>query len=253
MALFENERFDYVINLAAQAGVRYSIDNPDIYIQSNIVGFFNILEACRHYPVKYLLYASSSSVYGNNKKVPFSEDDNVDQPISLYAATKKSNELMAYTYGYLYDIKTTGLRFFTVYGPWGRPDMAVFKFTDAIMKEKPIQVYEEGKLMRDFTYVDDIINGIIEILKKEKHEYPPLLMNIGNHNPTSVNSLISEIENALNKKAIIEYLPLQPGDVNTTFADIDCIVNYCNFYPRTDLKKGLKMFCNWYMIYNEEI
>ena len=162
--LFRREKFDYVIHLAAQAGVRHSIDHPDVYIQSNIVGFFNILEACRYYPVKHLLYASSSSVYGNNEKVPFSEDDNVDHPVSLYAATKKSNELMAETYRHLYGIPSTGLRFFTVYGPWGRPDMAIWKFTEAVVHNKPIQVYAEGKLLRDFTYIDDIVNGILSIL-----------------------------------------------------------------------------------------
>ena len=189
MKLFRNEKFDYVIHLAAQAGVRYSIDHPDVYIQSNIVGFFNILEACRHYPVKHLLYASSSSVYGNNEKVPFSEDDNVDHPVSLYAATKKSNELMASTYSHLYGIPATGLRFFTVYGPWGRPDMAIWKFTEAILNNKPIQVYAEGKLLRDFTYIDDIINGMIAILNKLKSEKPPALMNIGNNHPVTVNTV----------------------------------------------------------------
>ncbi len=171
--LFRNEKFDYVIHLAAQAGVRYSIDHPDVYIQSNIVGFFNILEACRHYPVKYLLYASSSSVYGNNEKVPFSEDDNVDHPVSLYAATKKSNELMASAYSHLYGIPATGLRFFTVYGPLGRPDMAIWKFTEAILNNKSIQVYAEGKLLRDFTYIDDIVGGILSILNQHEHRKAP--------------------------------------------------------------------------------
>ena len=231
--LFRSEKFDFVIHLAARAGVRYSIDHPDVYIQSNIVGFFNILEACRHYPVKHLLYASSSSVYGNNEKVPFSEDDNVDHPVSLYAATKKSNELMASTYSHLYAIPATGLRFFTVYGPWGRPDMAIWKFSEAMMNEKPIQVYAEGKLLRDFTYIDDIINGVIAILNKQKSEEPPALMNIGNNNPVTVNTLVSEIEQALGRKAIIEYLPMQPGDVEKTFADIARINAYCGFKPGT--------------------
>ena len=181
MKFFAKDKFDYVIHLAAQAGVRYSIDHPDVYIQSNIVGFFNILEACRHYPVKHLLYASSSSVYGNNEKVPFSEDDNVDHPISLYAATKKSNELMAFTYSHLYHVPSTGLRFFTVYGPWGRPDMAIWKFTKAITNDKLIQVYADGELLRDFTYVVDIVGGILAILKRLDSIEPPILMNIGNN------------------------------------------------------------------------
>lgn len=249
MELFRDEQFDYVIHFAAQAGVRYSIDHPDVYIQSNIVGFFNILEACRHYPVKYLLYASSSSVYGNNEKVPFSEDDNVDHPVSLYAATKKSNELMASIYSHLYGIKATGLRFFTVYGPWGRPDMAIWKFTEAMLNENPIQVYAEGMLLRDFTYVDDIVNGMIAILKKQKSETPPVLMNIGNHNPITITSLISELEDVLRKKPFIEYLPMQPGDVKMTHADINRINTYCNFKPETELKKGLTKFCDWYFGY----
>jgi len=247
--LFRSERFDYVIHLAAQAGVRYGLENPDAYIQSNIIGFFNILEACRQYPVKYLLYASSSSVYGNNSKVPFSEEDNVDSPVSLYAATKKSNELMAYTYSYLYDIPATGLRFFTVYGPWGRPDMAVYKFTEAIIKNKPIQVYAEGKLQRDFTYIDDIISGIISILKEQKNTPPALIMNIGNNNPVSVNSLILEIERCLGKKAIIEFTQMHKGDVNKTFADISLINSLCGFKPQTSLKDGIREFCSWYLQY----
>lgn len=248
-SLFITEDFDYVINLAAQAGVRYSIDNPDAYISSNIIGFFNILEACRHYPVKCLLYASSSSVYGNNVKVPFSEEDNVDHPVSLYAATKKSNELMAHTYSHLYKIPSTGLRFFTVYGPWGRPDMAIYKFTEAMLNSKPVQVYAEGMLLRDFTYIDDIINGILEVLRKQKTVKPPSVMNIGNHAPVTVNQLISELELFLNKKADINYLPMQPGDVKATFANIKRINTYCNFKPQTNLKKGLKKFCDWYLSY----
>jgi UDP-glucuronate 4-epimerase len=247
--LLRDEKFEFVVHLAAQAGVRYSIDNPDAYIRSNISGFFSILEACRHNPVRMLLYASSSSVYGNNEKVPFSEGDNVDYPVSLYAATKKSNELMAHTYGHLYGIPNTGLRFFTVYGPWGRPDMAIYKFTEAILNERPIQVYAEGKLLRDFTYIDDIIDGILKILKKQEVSLPPSLMNIGNNNPESVNGLVSEIEQCLGKKAIIEYLPMQPGDVNATFADISIINHYCGFKPKTDLKSGLKNFCSWYVDY----
>jgi len=245
--LFRREKFDYVIHLAAQAGVRYGIDHPDVYIQSNIVGFFNILEACRHYPVKHLLYASSSSVYGNNEKVPFSEDDNVDHPVSLYAATKKSNELMASTYSHLYGIPATGLRFFTVYGPWGRPDMAIWKFTEAMFNNKPIQVYAEGNLLRDFTYIDDIINGMLAILEKQKIEKPPCLMNIGNNHPITVNELVSVLEQTLGRQAKIEYLPLQPGDVNATYADISKINSYCGFTPQTDLKAGIKRFCEWYL------
>jgi UDP-glucuronate 4-epimerase len=247
MNLCKVEKFDYMVHLAAQAGVRYSIDNPDAYIQSNIVGFFNVLEACRHFPVKYLLYASSSSVYGNNEKVPFSEEDNVDHPVSLYASTKKSNELMAHTYSHLYHIPSTGLRFFTVYGPWGRPDMAIYKFTEAIMSNKPIQVYAEGRLLRDFIYIDDIIRGVMNILKKQKVSQPPELMNIGNHNPVTVNTLITIIEQRLNKKAIIEYLPFQPGDVKATFADIDRINSYCGFRPEVSLMVGIKEFCEWFM------
>jgi UDP-glucuronate 4-epimerase len=250
LTLFRNEKFDFVIHLAAQAGVRYSIDHPDVYIQSNIIGFFNILEACRHFPVKHLLFASSSSVYGNNKKVPFSEADNVDHPVSLYAATKKSNELMAETYSHLYGIPVTGLRFFTVYGPWGRPDMAIYKFTDAIFNNKPIQVYAEGKLQRDFTYIDDIINGILSILGRLAKEKPPVLMNIGNNHPVIVDALVLELEIILGRKALIEYLPMQPGDVNVTYADIKKISAYCGFKPKTDLPAGLQMFREWFQKYS---
>lgn len=249
LKLFAEERFDYIVHLAAQAGVRYSIDNPDTYIQSNIVGFYNILEACRHSPVRYLLYASSSSVYGNNEKVPFSEDDNVDHPISLYAATKKSNELMAETYRHLYGVNATGLRFFTVYGPWGRPDMAIYKFTDAILNNKPIQVYAQGTLLRDFTYIDDIITGMLSVLKRQSMETPPDIINIGNNNPVTVNELVSELEHILGREALIEYLPMQAGDVRVTYADIDRIDTYCGFKPQTDLRAGLMKFCDWYLNY----
>lgn len=249
MKLFADEKFDYVIHLAAQAGVRYSIDHPDVYIQSNIVGFFNVLEACRHYPVKHLLYASSSSVYGNNEKVPFSEDDNVDHPISLYAATKKSNELMASTYSHLYGIPATGLRFFTVYGPWGRPDMAIWKFTEAMLNNKSIQVYAEGKLLRDFTYINDIIGGMLAILSNPDSKRSPILMNIGNNHPVTVNDLVAELEQALGRKAAVEYLPMQPGDVNATFADITLINAYCDFKPETNLKTGIRRFYDWYLGY----
>ena len=249
MRLFEKEKFDYVVNLAAQAGVRYSIDNPDVYIQSNITGFFNILEACRHYPVKFLLYASSSSVYGDNIKTPFSETDNVDHPISLYAATKKSNELMAFTYSHLYKIPLSGLRFFTVYGPWGRPDMAVYKFTEAILNQKVLQVYGNGTLMRDFTFIDDIIDGINKVLEHQASSRPPEILNIGNNHPVTVNALISEIETCLGIKSVIKFLPIQPGDVKATFADINRINDYCNFKPRTNLKAGIKKYCDWHLGY----
>lgn len=249
MGLFKKGHFDYVVHLAAQAGVRYSIENPDVYIQSNIVGFFNILEACRHYPVKHLLYASSSSVYGNNKKIPFSENDNVDYPVSLYAATKRSNELMAHTYTHLYGLKATGLRFFTVYGPWGRPDMAIWKFTESILNNKPLQVFAEGRLLRDFTYIDDVVEGVMSILGRFDTESPPPLMNIGNNSPVTVNELVSELEQALQRKAEIEYLPMQIGDVEKTYADITLINDYCGFKPQTTLKAGLRKFCDWYLNY----
>lgn len=252
MDLFEREKFDYVVHLAAQAGVRYSIDHPDVYIQSNIVGFFNILEACRHFPVKHLLYASSSSVYGNNEKIPFSEDDHVDHPLSLYAATKKSNELMAFTCSHLYGIPATGLRFFTVYGPWGRPDMAVYKFAEAMMNNRPVQVYAEGRLQRDFTYVDDIIGGVMAIFGRLEREKPPRLMNIGNNHPVTVNDLVSELEQALGQQAVIEHFPMQPGDVEKTFADITLINSYCGFWPQTDLRTGLRRFCEWYLSYSKK-
>ena len=247
--LFREESFDYIVHLAAQAGVRYSIENPGAYISSNLIGTFNIFEACRNYPVKYLVYASSSSVYGNNEKVPFSEYDNVDNPVSLYAATKKSNELMASAYRNLYGIPSSGLRFFTVYGPWGRPDMAIYKFTKAILGGKPLTVFAEGKLLRDFTYIDDIVNGITAILEKQRTASAPPLMNIGNHNPVTVNELISDLEGCLGRKAEIRYLPMQPGDVKATYADISLINSYCGFTPLTDLKTGLQKFCDWYPRY----
>lgn len=252
MNLFRKEKFDYVIHLAAQAGVRYSLENPRAYITSNIDGFLSILEACRHYPVGHLLYASSSSVYGSNKKVPFSEEDNVDNPVSLYAATKRSNELMAHTYSHLYGLKATGLRFFTVYGPWGRPDMAMYKFTRAILEGSPLPVYGEGKLLRDFTYIDDIVNGITGILDKLEETPPPPLMNIGNNHPVTVNELVSELEEVLGRKALIEYLPVQPGDVEKTFADIKLINTYCGFSPSTGLKEGVRRFTEWYLGYTKK-
>ncbi len=251
--LFVKENFDLVINLAAQAGVRYSIDNPDSYIQSNIVGFFNILEACRHNNVKRLIFASSSSVYGNNKKVPFSEDDNVDHPISLYAATKKSNELMAYTYSHLYDIQAIGLRFFTVYGPWGRPDMAYFKFTKAILEEKPIDVYNHGNLKRDFTYIDDIIDGIMKIIITKKQQRNYELYNIGNSNTLSLMTFIETLEKLLNKKAKKNFVEMQAGDVKETFADISKISNQYEFTPVTEIWKGLEKFIDWYLNYCDTV
>jgi len=252
MELFKKENFDYVINLAAQAGVRYSIDNPDVYIQSNVIGFFNVLEACRHYPVKHLLFASSSSVYGNNTKVPFSETDNVDHPISLYAATKKSNELIAHAYSHLYNIPVTGLRFFTVYGPWGRPDMAMFKFTKAILEGKPIQVFNHGELYRDFTFVDDIVAGITKYLdqfipKEDAINYS--ILNIGNNSPVKLLDFINEIEKCLGKTADKQFFPMQAGDVLTTFADISKIQSLCDFQPQTNISEGVKKFCDWYQGY----
>ncbi len=247
--LFKKEQFDLVINLAAQAGVRYSIENPDTYVQGNIVGFFNILEACRHNKIKRLIFASSSSVYGNNKKVPFSEDDNVDHPISLYAATKKSNELMAYTYSHLYGIQTIGLRFFTVYGPWGRPDMAYYKFTKAILKGKPIEVYNHGNLKRDFTYIDDIIDGIMKIIITKKQQRNYELYNIGNSNTLSLMTFIETLEKLLNKKAKKNFVEMQAGDVKETFADIARINREYGFKPVTEIDQGLKTFIDWYRSY----
>lgn len=251
--LFRDESFDIVVNLAAQAGVRYSIDNPQTYIESNIVGFHNILECCRQFPVRHLVFASSSSVYGNNTKIPFSESDNVDHPISLYAATKKSNELMAYTYSHLYGLKTTGLRFFTVYGPWGRPDMAYFRFTEAILQDKAIQVFNHGLLQRDFTYIDDIINGVSRVVSDQTTEDSDRyrIFNIGNHQPFSLMEFISVLEKLLGRTAVKNYLPMQPGDVLTTFADIDKIKSAYGFEPETTLEEGLKKFVDWYRAYHK--
>lgn len=248
--LFQRENFDLVINLAAQAGVRYSIDNPKIYVQSNVVGFINILEACRQHKIKHLIYASSSSVYGNQEKIPFSEEDRVDHPISLYAATKKSNELMAHVYSHLYGLKTTGLRFFTVYGPWGRPDMAPFLFTKAILSEEPIKVFNNGDLMRDFTYVDDIIDGINSVINKsENTDNKYNLFNIGNNSPVKLMDFINSIENACNKKAILKMYPMQAGDVYQTYADIDKLHNQKGYHPTTPISEGVQNFVNWYKSY----
>lgn len=242
-----------VVNLGAQAGVRYSIDNPDAYIQSNLVGFFNILEGCRHYPVEHLVYASSSSVYGGNEKVPFSTEDKVDHPVSLYAATKKSNELMAYSYSKLYHIPATGLRFFTVYGPFGRPDMAYFKFTKKILAGEPIQIYNNGDMYRDFTYVDDIVEGIENILcnppKEDAKGARYKVYNIGNNKPEKLMDYISTLEQCLGVEAKKEYYPMQPGDVYQTYADVSDLMNDYGFKPDTSIKEGLGRFVEWYREY----
>ena len=248
--LFKTENFDVVCHLAAQAGVRYSIENPKAYIDSNITGFLNILEGCRHNKVKHLVYASSSSVYGENTKVPFETTDNVDYPISLYAATKKSNELMAHTYGHLYNFKTTGLRFFTVYGPWGRPDMAYYLFAEAISKNKPIKVFNNGKMERDFTYIDDIVDGTIKIIEAnilDREHYK--VYNIGNNKTESLQNFITYIEESLNKKAFRKMYPIQAGDVLKTFASIDDLTNDYNYAPSTDIKEGIRNFIHWFKIY----
>ena len=245
--LFKQEQFELVCNLAAQAGVRYSIENPKTYIDCNICGFLNILEGCRNYKVKHLVYASSSSVYGENKKVPFKTTDNVDHPISLYAATKKSNELMAHTYGHLYGFKTTGLRFFTVYGPWGRPDMAYYLFAEAISNDKPIKVFNNGQMERDFTYIDDIVNGVTKIIEKniESREHYKIY-NIGNNKTESLQNFIATIEKAMGKKAIKEMYPMQKGDVPRTFANIDELINDYDYKPNTSIEKGLMKFILWH-------
>ena len=252
--LFEDEKFDIVCNLAAQAGVRYSLENPETYIDSNLVGFLNILECCRNNAIKHLVYASSSSVYGLNKKIPFSTDDNVDYPISLYAATKKSNELMAHTYSHLFNIPTTGLRFFTVYGPWGRPDMAMFLFTDAIVNDRPIKVFNHGKMERDFTYVDDIVEGVVRIIEKSvdnRHDNSELykVYNIGNNNSVKLLDFIKEIEINLNTTADKNMMPIQPGDVERTWADVDQLIKDYDYRPNTSIKEGVKSFVAWYKEY----
>lgn len=251
--IFSDFKPDIVVNLGAQAGVRYSIENPKAYMESNMVGFFNILEACRHYPVMHLLFASSSSVYGNQKKIPFSTTDNVDHPISLYAATKKSNELMAYTYSHLYSIPATGLRFFTVYGPYGRPDMAYFSFTNKIMKGEAIKIFNNGDMYRDFTYVDDIVQGIENMLcnppkpNDEGDQYK--VYNIGNNKPEKLMYFIETLENAIGKIAKKEYLPMQPGDVYQTYADVSELVKDFDFKPNTTIVEGLGKFAEWYKEY----
>jgi UDP-glucuronate 4-epimerase len=255
--LFENEFFRCVVHLAAQAGVRYSLDNPFAYVDSNLAGFAHILEGCRHRTIEHLVYASSSSVYGTNTKVPFATTDNVDRPISLYAATKKANELMAHAYSHLYRIPTTGLRFFTVYGPWGRPDMAYFKFAKAIAEGQPIDVYNFGEMQRDFTYIDDIIEGVVRVIS-----YPPQpnpddpqqgapyrLYNIGNHSPVELLTFIETLEQIMGKTVPKNFLPMQPGDVLATFADVDDLMADTGFKPSTPLAQGLQQFVDWYQNY----
>jgi UDP-glucuronate 4-epimerase len=262
-ALFKKHNFSDVIHLAAQAGVRYSLENPMAYIDANLVGFAAILECCRHYKIRHLVFASSSSVYGANKKQPFAEADAVDHPVSLYAATKKANELMAHTYASLYNLPCTGLRFFTVYGPWGRPDMALFKFVHNIIKDKPIEVYNHGKMRRDFTYIDDIVTGILQVLNNpakpdpnwhnknspEISYAPYRIYNIGNGQPVNLLDYIAAIEKALQKQATLNMLPLQPGDVTETYADISLLRDRFNYRPQTKVTEGVKQFVVWYKEY----
>lgn len=251
-SLFQTEKFDYVINLAAQAGVRYSIENPDVYVQSNIVGFHYILEACRYFPVKHLVHASSSSVYGANAKIPFSEDDKVDSPVSLYAATKKSNELMAHAYSDLYRIPTTCLRFFTVYGPWGRPDMAPMLFASAISESKPIKVFNNGDMQRDFTYVGDIVNGIVKTTLTSFHDKSTYrVLNIGNGSPVDLMEFIDELQKGLAKPALKDFMPMQPGDVPRTWADQDKLMKITGYKPSVKLADGLQQFAKWFKEYFE--
>ncbi len=264
-ALFKNHVFDKVVHLAAQAGVRYSLENPLAYIDSNLVGFAHILEGCRHHKIKHLVYASSSSVYGSSRKMPFSIHDNVDHPVSLYAATKKANELMAHTYSHLYNLPTTGLRFFTVYGPWDRPDMALQKFTRAILAGESIKVFNYGKHRRDFTYIDDIVEGIIRILDKPAAPNPEWdgvnpdsgtskapwrLYNIGSNNPVDLLDYIEALESALGRKAEKELLSMQPGDVKDTYADVDDLVCDFNYKPSMPIDEGIRLFAKWYTTYN---
>ena len=262
--VFEPGRFDVVLHLAAQAGVRYSLKNPQAYVESNVVGFMNILEGCRHNAVQHLVYASSSSVYGGNTRMPFSEHDSVDHPVSMYAATKKANELMAHTYSHLFSLPTTGLRFFTVYGPWGRPDMALFLFTKAILEGRPIEVFNHGNMQRDFTYVDDIVEGVIRVLDRcatadpgyraeapdpATSNVPFRIFNIGNHNPVPLLDYIGCIEDALGRKAEKKLLPLQDGDVPATYADVDALQQWVDFAPATDIRAGIGRFVAWYREY----
>jgi len=265
--LFRENSFEVVVNLAAQAGVRYSLTNPHAYVDANIVGFVNILEACRHNDVQHLVYASSSSVYGANTAMPFSVHDNVDHPVSLYAASKKSNELMAHTYSHLYGLACTGLRFFTVYGPWGRPDMALFLFTRAMLENRPIQIFNHGKMQRDFTYVDDIIEGVVRVMGKLPQpdpqwsgktpdpgtSYAPYkLYNIGNNNPVELMAFVEALEDALGLTAQKEFLDLQPGDVPATYADVDDLMRDVGFKPQTSIRAGIGRFVEWYREYYQK-
>ncbi len=254
--MFQEYRPDIVVNLGAQAGVRYSIDNPTAYMESNMMGFFHILEGCRYFPVEHLVYASSSSVYGGNEKVPFSTEDKVDEPVSLYAATKKSNELMAHAYSKLFSIPVTGLRFFTVYGPFGRPDMAYFKFTKKILAGEPIQVYNRGDMMRDFTYIDDIVRGVENILCNPPEQNAKgafyKLYNIGNNKPVKLMDFIETLERCLGREAKKEYLPMQPGDVYQTYADVTDLMRDYDFKPDTPIAEGLQKFVDWYRSYYGE-
>lgn len=254
-ALCAAQGFDYVIHLAAQAGVRYSIANPHVYAQSNLLGMTNVLEACRRHGVKHLVYASSSSVYGQNAKVPFAEDDRVDAPVSFYAATKKANEVMAHSYAHLYKLPCTGLRFFTVYGPWGRPDMAPWLFTEAILQGKPIKVFNHGQMQRDFTYIDDIVEGVVRVMQHlptGEHGQPPYaLFNIGNHNPVTLMDFIHSIETACARTAVKEYYPMQDGDVPITYADTSRLRAAVGFSPDTPLQTGMQAFVDWYRTYHQ--
>lgn len=253
ISVFQEFRPQIVVNLGAQAGVRYSIDNPEAYMQSNMMGFFHILQACRYFPVEHLVYASSSSVYGGNDKVPFSTEDKVDEPVSLYAATKKSNELMAHAYSKLYQIPVTGLRFFTVYGPFGRPDMAYYKFTNKIMAGEPIQIYNNGDMYRDFTYIDDIVKGVENILCNPPEENRKgasyKIYNIGNNKPEKLMDFIETLEKCLGRTAVKEYLPMQPGDVYQTYADVSDLMRDYDFKPDTSIEEGLTKFVEWYREY----
>ncbi|WP_198804923.1 NAD-dependent epimerase [Leptolyngbya sp. BL0902] len=249
-SIFSQVQPQIVVHLAAQAGVRHSLKDPHSYVDSNLVGFVNVLEGCRHQNVEHLVYASSSSVYGANTKIPFSVDDNVDHPVSLYAATKKANELMAHSYSHLYNLPTTGLRFFTVYGPWGRPDMAYFSFTNSILLGKPIKVFNHGKMRRDFTYIDDVVEGVVRILNHIPQKAPPIapyrLYNIGNHSPVALAEFIETLETCLEKQAEKIFLPMEPGDVVETYADVDNLVADVGFAPNTPLVSGLEKFVAWY-------
>src|SRR3989475_762018 len=262
--LFRKEKFEVVVHLAAQAGVRYSLTNPHSYVESNLLGFTNILEGCRHHGVRHLVFASSSSVYGANTRLPYSVRDPVDHPVSIYAATKRANELMAYAYAHLYQLPCTGLRFFTVYGPWGRPDMALFVFTRSILEGRPIQVYNHGKMRRDFTYIDDVVEGVIRVTERVPEPNPNWssdcpdpgtssapykIYNIGNHDPVELIRFIEVLETKLGRKAQLELLPLQPGDVPVTYADVDDLIRDTGFQPRTSIEEGIRCFVNWYVGY----